>query len=142
MGKGDTGLRGGTRRVNEMRSNVENAPISGTFIIFEAFMRIIATSTLKNYMSEYPDAVVALSAWLQEVERAAWMNPQELKKQFGHASVVTGKRIVFNVGGNNFRLVVDIEFRLQLIFIVWFGSHKDYDKIDVKKICYVKTDKK
>lgn len=93
-------------------------------------------------MSEYPEAKVALSAWLQEVERATWINSQELKQQFGHASIVTGKRIVFNISGNNFRLVVDIEFRLQLLFVVWFGTHEDYDKIDVKNFCYVKTNKK
>src|SRR5680860_74036 len=93
-------------------SIVENAPFTITVIRFEALMRIIATSTLKNYMSEYPEAKVALSAWLQEVERATWMNPQELKQQFGHASVVTGKRIVLNISANNFRLLVDIEFRL------------------------------
>lgn len=105
-------------------------------------MRIIATSTLKDYMSHYTEAESALRSWLQEVERANWENPRELKQQFRHASVVTGKRIVFNICGNKYRLIVDIEFRLQIIFIVWFGAHDAYDNVDTKKVRYVKTNKK
>jgi len=118
------------------------APITGTFYILVVFMRIIASSTLKKYISDYADAETALSSWLQEAERASWSNPQELKQQFGHASIVTGKRIVFNICGNKYRLIVDIEFRLQIIFIVWFGAHDEYDKIDTKNVSYVKTNKK
>ena len=93
-------------------------------------------------MSLYPDSEIALRSWLQEAERANWESPQDLKLQFGHASIVTGKRIVFNICGNTYRLIVDIEFRLQIIFIVWFGSHYDYDNIDTKKVSYVKTNTK
>ena len=93
-------------------------------------------------MSQYPESEIALRSWLQEVEKANWKSPQELKRQFGHASIVTGKRIVFNICGNKYRLIVDIEFRLQIIFIVWFGTHDEYDNIDAKKVSYVKTNKK
>ncbi len=105
-------------------------------------MRIIAINTIQNYWKYYPKCEQALKSWIQEALNATWETPQELKKQFKSASILTGKRIVFNINGNRFRLIVDIEFRLQIIFIVWFGSHKEYDQIDAKTIAYVKTDKK
>lgn len=71
-----------------------------------------------------------------------WNNPNELKAQYGNASVLTEKRVVFNIHGNTYRLIVDIEYRLKIVFVVCFGTHKQYDKIDAKKVSYVKTDKK
>ena len=55
--------------------------------------------------------------------------------------ILSGKRVVFNIHGNSFRLIVDIEFRFKLVFITWIGTHKEYDKIDAKEVSYVKTDK-
>jgi mRNA interferase HigB len=103
-------------------------------------MRIIAVNTIKQYWKKYPDCEQALKSWIQEAERVSWNSPNALKAQFGSASIITGKRIVFNINGNRYRLIVDIEFRLQIIFIVWFGSHEEYDLIDSKTIGYVKTD--
>jgi mRNA interferase HigB len=99
-------------------------------------MRIIATQTLRNYIRTYPKAEQSLLAWNQEAESAGWESPNELKEQYGNASVLSQKRVVFNIHGNRYRLIVDIEFRLKIIFIVWFGSHEEYDKIDAKKITY------
>lgn len=81
-------------------------------------------------------------SWHEEVEKATWNSPNDLKLQFQNASIVTAKRVVFNIHGNSFRLIVDIEYRLKIVFIVWFGTHKQYDLIDAKKISYVKADKK
>ena len=81
-------------------------------------------------------------SWYEEVEIAEWNSPNELKNQFGSASVITDKRVVFNIHGNSYRLIVDIEYRLKIVFIVWFGTHVLYDKIDAKKISYVKANKK
>lgn len=105
-------------------------------------MRIIAVSTLKNYWIEFPQAEQSLLSWYEEVENAEWNSPNELKAQYGSASVLTDKRVVFNIHGNAFRLIVDIEYRLKIVFIVWFGTHDNYDKIDAKQISYVKTNKK
>lgn len=104
-------------------------------------MRIIARNTIREFWVAYPESEQALKAWVQEAEQAAWSNPQEIKAQFGSASVLTGRRIIFNINGNKYRLVVDIEFRLQIIFVVWFGNHQEYDSIDSKTISYVKTNK-
>lgn len=105
-------------------------------------MRIIAIKTIKHCWAIHPSTEQSLKAWVAEVEEAQWENPQELKLQFGNASIITGKRVVFNINGNNYRLIVDIEYRLQIVFVVWFGSHDEYDKIDAKSIEYVKSNKK
>lgn len=103
-------------------------------------MRILAIKTLKQFWEAYPQAKQSLLAWHEETEIAQWNNPNELKQQFRNASIVSEKRVVFNVHGNSYRLVVDIEYRLKIVFVVWLGTHKQYDKVDVKKLInYVKT---
>lgn len=59
-----------------------------------------------------------------------------MKKKYGNASIIDNKRVVFNISGNNFRLVVDIEYSLKIIYIVWFGTHQEYDNINVKTVAY------
>lgn len=105
-------------------------------------MRVISVKTIKDWIKEFPIAEQALLSWYEEADIATWKNPNELKNQYHNASILNTKRVVFNIHGNNFRLIVDIEYRLKIVFIVWFGTHKEYDKIDVKKISYVKTNKK
>ncbi len=105
-------------------------------------MRVIAIKTLKDYWEEFPKAKQALLSWYEEAEAAQWNNPNELKEQYRNASVITQKRTIFNIHGNAYRLIVDIEFRLKIVFIVWFGTHKQYDSINAKNVKYVKTNKK
>lgn len=105
-------------------------------------MRIIAVKTLKQYWEKFPQAEQALLSWYEEVEEAAWSSPNELKEQYRNASILTDKRVVFNIHGNSFRLIIDIEYRLKIVFVVWFGTHPQYDKIDAKKVSYGKTNKK
>lgn len=110
--------------------------------IIVVFMRVIATNTLKEYWEKYPKTEQALKSWLQEVEFSDWQSPQELKCKYRNASILTNKRVVFNINGNRYRLLVDIEFRLKIVFVIWFGTHSEYDLIDAKTISYAKTDKK
>ena len=105
-------------------------------------MRVIAIKTLKEFWEATPKAKQALLAWYEEAEVAQWKNPNELKQQYRNASIVTDKRVIFNIHGNDYRLIVDIEYRLKIVFIVWIGTHKQYDKVDAKKVSYVKTSKK
>lgn len=105
-------------------------------------MRIIAIKTLKEYWEEFPQAEQSLFSWHEEANAAEWNNPNELKSQYRNASILTDKRVVFNIHGNSYRLIVDIEYRLKIVFIVWFGTHKEYDKINAKEVSYVKTNKK
>lgn len=97
-------------------------------------MRIIAKSTLRNFWKSHPDAEQALKAWYEEARKAEWSSFQDIKKQFGTASIVGNDRIVFNIKGNNYRLVVLILFLRGKAFIRFVGTHREYDKIDAKTI--------
>ncbi|MDK2979156.1 MAG: mRNA interferase HigB [Bacteroidales bacterium] len=101
-------------------------------------MRIVKESTLKKLcnLSRYKQAEESVKAWIYEVRYSDWSNAQELKSKYRSASIITAKRVVFNIKGNDYRLIVDIEYKLKIIFVVWFGTHEEYDKIDVKKIGY------
>lgn len=83
----------------------------------------------------------SLKSWVQEIRQSQWESPQALKLKYRNASILSGKRVVFNINGNKFRLIVDIEYRLKIVFVVWFGSHSEYDLIDSKTIKYAQTNK-
>lgn len=72
------------------------------------------------------------------VKEATWKTPQDVKRTFGNASIVANNQIVFNIKGNDFRLVTELDYQFQLVFIVWIGTHREYDVIDVTKIQYRK----
>ncbi len=102
-------------------------------------MRVIAVKTLKLYAKKKIEAEQSLLFWYEKACKAGWKKHNELKEQIGNASVIGDKRIVFNIHGNKYRLIVDIEYRLQTIFILWLDTHNEYDKIDAKTVVYVKT---
>jgi mRNA interferase HigB len=99
-------------------------------------MRIIAFKTLREFFEkpEYADSEVSLRAWYHDTKAAEWINSNELKGQYKNASIVGDGRVVFNIKGNDYRLVVAIDYEFQVIFIRFIGTHKQYDKIDAKKI--------
>lgn len=101
-------------------------------------MRIVKESTLKEYCQEskYKKASEAIKSWIYEVRYSEWNNANELKAKYRNASIITSKRVIFNIRGNDYRLVVDVEYKLKIVFIVWFGTHAEYDKIDVKTVSY------
>ena len=106
-------------------------------------MRIIAVSSLRNYwLIEEPKSEQSLKSWVAVVKKAKWENHNDLKEQFGKASIINDKRVIFDIHGNKYRLVVDIEYKIQQIFIVWIGTHSEYDKINVEKIAYKRKIKK
>ena len=104
-----------------------------------ANMRVIAVRTLRSYAKKKKEAEQPLFIWYNEACKAGWKNANKLGIQFRNVSVISGKRILFNIHGNKYRLIVDIEFYLQIIFIVWIGTHAAYDKIDAKTLVYDKT---
>src|ERR1035437_1249550 len=101
-------------------------------------MRIIKGKTLTEHckLSKYKQAEESVKAWIYEVRFSTWENTNELKSKYGNASIISSKRVVFNIKGNDYRLIVDIEYKLKVVFIVWFGTHTEYDKIDAKTISY------
>jgi mRNA interferase HigB len=97
-------------------------------------VRIIAKSALRNFWTKHRDAEQPLRAWYDEAKKGEWNNFQDIKKQFGSASIVGNDRVVFNIKGNDYRLVVLILFRRGKAFIRFVGTHREYDKIDAKNI--------
>lgn len=99
-------------------------------------MRIISFRTLREYFErdEYADSEPSLRAWYHEAKSAVWKSPNELKQQYKNASFVGDGRVVFNIKGNDYRLVVVIDYEFQVIFVRFVGTHNQYDKIDAKTI--------
>ena len=91
-------------------------------------MRIIAKSTL------YQDSKSALEAWHYEVSKVEWSNPNEIKSQYKSASIIGDSKVVFNICGNKYRLIVKINYLASIIFIKFIGTHKQYDKIKVEEL--------
>ena len=103
-------------------------------------MRIVKEKTLTEYcrLSKYKEATESLKAFIYEVRYSDWESAKELKSKYGNASIISSKRVVFNIKGNDYRLIVDVEYKLRIVFIVWFGTHTEYDKIDAKTVRYEK----
>lgn len=97
-------------------------------------MRIISRKTLKAFWENHPDAEQPLKAWFQEAEKSDWRSFNDLKTQFKTASLVGNDRVVFNIKGNSYRLVVLVMFKEGRIFIRFVGTHKEYDQINAKSI--------
>ena len=99
---------------------------------------IITRKTLLDYCRKYPEAAAALQGWYYELLKAEFKNFNDLKKTFGNASIVGDDSVVFNIMGNKYRLVVRMVFEYKAIQIKWFGTHAEYDKIDVSTVSYKK----
>ena len=97
-------------------------------------MRVIARKRLKDYWEKRPEAEQELKAWFAEAEHADWSKPTEVKAQYGNASILKNGRVVFNICGNNHRLVVWINYEYRVIYIRFVGTHEEYDAIDAQTI--------
>lgn len=110
-----------------------------TLCIFVSSMHIIMKKTLVSFYKKHASAKQSLLNWYAEVDKTVWEKPNDVVRQFSSADIINNKRVVFNIKGNNYRLIADIEYYYKKVFIVWIGTHADYDKIDAKTIKYVKT---
>lgn len=105
-------------------------------------MRIIARRTLLAYVetrkksSDHKALKSAVDAWYAEASRAGWRSMQDIKDQYCNASVINSERVVFNIKGNDYRLVVAVDFERMVGFVKWIGTHAEYDKIDAAKVSY------
>jgi len=98
-------------------------------------VRVISRRTLRDFWKAgHADAEQPLKAWFAEVSKAAWKSMAEIKRRYPSASVIDAERVVFNIGGNKYRLIVKLWFPGQAVWIKFVGSHKQYDKIDVKEL--------
>ena len=103
-------------------------------------MRIIARRTLREFVAsragrrDQQALRAALDAWFDEVRKAKWSNPADVKRLYASASIVSNERIVFNIRGNSYRLVVAVDFEKGIVWIKWLGTHRDYRRIDVREV--------
>jgi mRNA interferase HigB len=96
-------------------------------------MRIIAKKALREFWLLNPDAEEPLLAWYREVEKEDWTKPSQVKDKYRSVSFV-GNRVVFNIKGNDYRLVVKINYPYRVVYVRFVGTHKEYDKIDVEEV--------
>lgn len=99
-------------------------------------MRIIAKSTLKRFWEQaaYSDAKGPLESWHEEALKADWKSPQTVKAQYRNASICGNNRVVFNIGGNKYRLVVEMPYQAGIAWVKFIGTHAQYDKINVETV--------
>lgn len=103
-------------------------------------MRIIARRTLIEFAArragqrDHAALQSALQAWFQEVRTAEWRSSGDVKRSYATASIINAERVVFNIKGNSYRLVVAIDYERSIVFIKWIGTHEDYDRIDVARV--------
>lgn len=97
-------------------------------------MRDITKRTLLDFWEKHPDALSPLSAWYAESVKAQWLTPQDIKAQYATASILGDNRVVFNIGGNKYRLIVKINYPYGTLYIRFIGTHAEYDKIKAEEI--------
>ena len=95
-------------------------------------MHVIARKTMVSFYSRpnRQDARGPLEAWFHEAKQAQWETPADIKVQFRSASILKGNRVVFNIAGNKYRLIVKINYVTKTVFVRFIGTHQEYDKID------------
>jgi mRNA interferase HigB len=97
-------------------------------------MRVIAKRTLREFYQQpnHQDAKGPLEAWHAEAIKAKWRTPHDIKARIGNASIINDSLVVFNIAGNKYRLVVDIDYARQAMFVKFIGTHAEYDNLDLK----------
>ena len=100
-------------------------------------MNIIIKRTVLYYIDRYPAAKTALLSWLKEFGLTKFDNFNELKQVYGNSSLLAGHRVIFNIKGNDFRLIVSVNFSARAAYVIWFGPHQEYNKINASEIKHI-----
>lgn len=114
----------------------------GTMGYDELAMRIIAVTTLHRFIDslagtkDHGVVKSQLEAWYAEAKVAVWSTPAAIKEKYRNASIIGNNRVVFNIKGNSYRLIVAFDYPRQWAFIKWFGTHETYDRIDAETVEY------
>lgn len=101
---------------------------------YNKFMKIISKRNLIAFWEKYPDAEQPLKAWHDEVKKALWKTPHDIKRQYASASFLPNNRIVFNIKGNQYRLVVAVAYKIGAVYIKFVGTHVEYDRTNIMTI--------
>ncbi len=97
-------------------------------------MRVIATKNLRDFWEIYPGAEASLKAWLADAKAANWQSPADIKARYANVSILRSRRVVFNVKGNDYRLIVAIAYQFAAVYIKFVGTHCQYDAIDADTV--------
>ena len=97
-------------------------------------MRIISRKAIREFWEDHGDARQVLQSWYSDVKQANWSSPSEIKEMYRNASIVANNRVVFNIKGNRYRIVVAINYEFGIVYIRFVGTHAEYDKIDANTI--------
>lgn len=97
-------------------------------------MKIVAVKILREFWMRHPDSEQHLKAWVDEVRKANWVQPAEIKEKYRSASILKNRRVVFNIKGNDFRLIVAVAYRFQAVYIKFIGTHEQYDAVDAETV--------
>ena len=91
-------------------------------------MKLVGREVLEQFCIARPDCRRWVAAWIADVQGNSWQTPQDIKARYASASILANKVVIFNVRGNNYRLVVRIAYGVQVVFVQWIGTHAEYDK--------------
>lgn len=97
-------------------------------------MRIVAIKVLRDFWIRHPDAKFPLEAWVDEMGKADWKQSPDIKVQFRSASILKNRRVVFNIKGNDYRLIAAVAYRFGALYVKFIGSHEDYDRVDAETV--------
>ena len=97
-------------------------------------MRVISRKRLREFCETHPDARAGLESWFVDASHAEWQKPDDIKAIYRNASIIGNNRVVFNIAGNKYRLVVAVQYAFQIVFIRFVGSHQEYDKVDAETV--------
>ena len=99
-------------------------------------MRIIARSIIDDFEVDHPDSITSLETWYKISKSKKWTRPVDIKNDQANASIIANNRVVFNIKGNDYRLVVAVDYQRLIFFIKFLDTHAEYDKIDATTIKY------
>lgn len=97
-------------------------------------MHIVAVKYLRSFWDKNPDSEQSLKSWVEEAKKASWSQPAQIKEQYRSASILKNKRVVFNIKGNDYRLVVSVAYHYRAVYVKFIGTHKEYDTIDAETV--------
>jgi mRNA interferase HigB len=97
-------------------------------------MNVISKRTLVRFYEAHPSAKTALEVWHSDARRSEWKTPEDIKQVYASASFLADNRVVFNIKGNDYRLIVHIDYKRKIVRVKFIGTHAQYDKIDAKEL--------
>lgn len=97
-------------------------------------MRVVSRKNLREFGEKHPDARPGLESWFVDAKHAQWLKPDDIKAIYRNASIIGNDRVIFNIAGNRYRLIVAVQYTFQIVFIRFVGTHEEYDSIDAENV--------